>query len=101
MECRCNKLIFYMKEIRNTVGNIPKEWYEDYPHIGYDLGGSKIIRPGGKGDQVRGEVCVCGVIHCYGYILMCVFVFVCVCVCVCVKCYMGFFRIHSYAVGMV
>lgn len=40
------------EEIRNTVGNIPKEWYEDYPHIGYDLGGNKIIRPGGKGDQL-------------------------------------------------
>ncbi|KAL5467099.1 hypothetical protein EMCRGX_G031281 [Ephydatia muelleri] len=40
------------EEIRNTVGNIPKEWYEDYPHIGYDLGGKKIIRPGEKGDQL-------------------------------------------------
>ncbi|XP_061429307.1 LOW QUALITY PROTEIN: ribosome biogenesis protein BOP1 [Lethenteron reissneri] len=33
------------EDIRNTVGNIPLEWYEDYPHIGYDLDGKKIIKP--------------------------------------------------------
>ena len=27
------------------------EWYEDYPHIGYDLDGKKIVKPL-KGDQV-------------------------------------------------
>jgi len=33
------------EEIRNTVGNIPMEWYKDYEHIGYDLDGKKIIKP--------------------------------------------------------
>ncbi|KAL2080060.1 hypothetical protein ACEWY4_023853 [Coilia grayii] len=32
-------------DIRNTVGNIPMEWYNDYPHIGYDLDGKKIFKP--------------------------------------------------------
>ncbi|KAI9139255.1 NUC169 domain-containing protein [Paraphysoderma sedebokerense] len=29
----------------NTVGNIPMEWYKDYPHIGYDIDGKKVMRP--------------------------------------------------------
>uniref|UniRef100_A0A493TFT4 Ribosome biogenesis protein BOP1 n=1 Tax=Anas platyrhynchos platyrhynchos TaxID=8840 RepID=A0A493TFT4_ANAPP len=33
------------QDIRNTVGNIPMEWYEDFPHIGYDLEGRKIYKP--------------------------------------------------------
>ncbi|XP_041739468.1 ribosome biogenesis protein bop1 [Coregonus clupeaformis] len=33
------------EDIRNTVGNIPMEWYQDYPHIGYDLDGKKIFKP--------------------------------------------------------
>ncbi|XP_067416237.1 ribosome biogenesis protein BOP1 [Emydura macquarii macquarii] len=33
------------EDIRNTVGNIPMEWYQDYPHIGYDLAGKKIYKP--------------------------------------------------------
>ncbi|XP_043546883.1 ribosome biogenesis protein bop1 [Chiloscyllium plagiosum] len=33
------------EDIRNTVGNIPMEWYKDYPHIGYDLDGRKIYKP--------------------------------------------------------
>uniref|UniRef100_A0A7N6FJT7 Ribosome biogenesis protein BOP1 n=1 Tax=Anabas testudineus TaxID=64144 RepID=A0A7N6FJT7_ANATE len=33
------------EDIRNTVGNIPMEWYKDFPHIGYDLDGKKIYRP--------------------------------------------------------
>uniref|UniRef100_A0A8D2IVH3 Ribosome biogenesis protein BOP1 n=1 Tax=Varanus komodoensis TaxID=61221 RepID=A0A8D2IVH3_VARKO len=32
-------------DIRNTVGNIPMEWYQDFPHIGYDLHGKKIFKP--------------------------------------------------------
>uniref|UniRef100_A0A8C8BYP8 Ribosome biogenesis protein BOP1 n=1 Tax=Oncorhynchus tshawytscha TaxID=74940 RepID=A0A8C8BYP8_ONCTS len=32
-------------DIRNTVGNIPMEWYQDYPHIGYNLDGKKIFKP--------------------------------------------------------
>ena len=36
--------------MRNTIGNVPLKWYEDYDHIGYDLDGKKISKPkdGGK-----------------------------------------------------
>ncbi|XP_062490633.1 ribosome biogenesis protein BOP1 [Pezoporus occidentalis] len=33
------------EDIRNTVGNIPMEWYQDFPHIGYDLEGRRIYKP--------------------------------------------------------
>ena len=33
------------------MGNIPLEWYDDYPHLGYDLDGKKIMKPL-QGDQV-------------------------------------------------
>ncbi|XP_077446601.1 ribosome biogenesis protein bop1 [Stigmatopora argus] len=33
------------EDIRNTVGNIPMEWYKDFPHIGYNLDGQKILKP--------------------------------------------------------
>ncbi|VDI30580.1 ribosome biogenesis protein ERB1, partial [Mytilus galloprovincialis] len=39
------------EDIRNTVGNIPMEWYRDYPHIGYDVEGRKLIKPK-KGDEL-------------------------------------------------
>ncbi|XP_034943857.1 ribosome biogenesis protein BOP1 homolog [Chelonus insularis] len=39
------------EDIRNTVGNIPMKWYDEYPHIGYDWEGRKIIKPE-KGDQL-------------------------------------------------
>ncbi|XP_009885149.1 PREDICTED: LOW QUALITY PROTEIN: ribosome biogenesis protein BOP1 [Charadrius vociferus] len=34
-----------LPDIRNTVGNIPMEWYQDFPHIGYNLEGKKIYKP--------------------------------------------------------
>ncbi|XP_074644909.1 ribosome biogenesis protein bop1-like [Tubulanus polymorphus] len=39
------------EDIRNTVGNIPMEWYRDYAHIGYDVEGRKIIKPK-QGDEL-------------------------------------------------
>lgn len=33
------------EDVRNTVGNIPMEWYQDYPHAGYDLDGRRIYKP--------------------------------------------------------
>lgn len=35
---------------RNTIGNVPLQWYEQsgYDHIGYDRSGSKIIKKQGK-----------------------------------------------------
>ena len=29
----------------NTIGNIPLSYYDNYPHIGYDINGRKIMRP--------------------------------------------------------
>ena len=34
-----------IQDARNTIGNIPVEWYNDYPHIGYNLDGQKILKP--------------------------------------------------------
>lgn len=39
------------EDIRNTVGNIPMHWYDEYKHIGYDWDAKKIIQPE-KGDQL-------------------------------------------------
>lgn len=33
------------REETNTVGNIPLSAYEEYPHIGYDINGKRIMRP--------------------------------------------------------
>jgi ribosome biogenesis protein ERB1 len=35
----------------NTIGNIPIEWYDDLPHIGYSVDGKRIMRPA-KGDEL-------------------------------------------------
>lgn len=35
----------------NTVGNIPMHWYDDLPHIGYDINGKRILKPA-KGDEL-------------------------------------------------
>jgi ribosome biogenesis protein ERB1 len=32
------------ESIRNTIGNVPLEWYEEYDHIGYDRDGNKIFK---------------------------------------------------------
>ena len=45
-------LFIAIQELRNTVGNIPMEWYDDYPHLGYDLDGKMILKPA-QGDQVN------------------------------------------------
>lgn len=29
----------------NTIGNIPLDFYDEYPHVGYDINGKKIMRP--------------------------------------------------------
>uniref|UniRef100_A0A0N4Z2B7 Ribosome biogenesis protein BOP1 homolog n=1 Tax=Parastrongyloides trichosuri TaxID=131310 RepID=A0A0N4Z2B7_PARTI len=33
------------EDLRNTIGNVPVEWYDDYNHIGYDLDGKPILKP--------------------------------------------------------
>ncbi|XP_047130028.1 ribosome biogenesis protein bop1-B isoform X1 [Hydra vulgaris] len=39
------------EDIRNTVGNIPMDWYKDYQHFGYSLDGKKLIKKS-QGDQL-------------------------------------------------
>ncbi len=39
------------EDIRNTIGNIPVNWYDDYEHIGYDLDGKRIRKPK-RGDEL-------------------------------------------------
>uniref|UniRef100_A0A182SEN2 Ribosome biogenesis protein BOP1 homolog n=1 Tax=Anopheles maculatus TaxID=74869 RepID=A0A182SEN2_9DIPT len=39
------------EDIRNTVGNIPMHWYDDYKHIGYDWDAKRIIKAK-KGDAI-------------------------------------------------
>ncbi|KAF2856052.1 eukaryotic ribosome biogenesis protein-like protein 1 [Plenodomus tracheiphilus IPT5] len=38
-------------EAANTIGNIPLTYYDEYPHIGYDINGKKIMRPA-KGEAL-------------------------------------------------
>jgi len=40
------------EEIRNRIGNIPMEWYDDYDHIGYDIHGEKVAKTHKEGDQL-------------------------------------------------
>jgi len=39
------------EDLRNTVGNIPMNWYDEYPHLGYDLDGKPIKKPI-RGDEI-------------------------------------------------
>ncbi|KAI8825959.1 NUC169 domain-containing protein, partial [Fimicolochytrium jonesii] len=39
------------EETTNTTGNVPKEWYDEFPHVGYSIDGKPIMR-GEKGDQL-------------------------------------------------
>ena len=39
------------EDIRNTIGNIPVNWYDDYEHIGYNLDGKPIRKPK-RGDEL-------------------------------------------------
>ncbi|KAJ3039064.1 Ribosome biogenesis protein 1 [Rhizophlyctis rosea] len=39
------------EEAENTIGNVPKEWYNDFDHMGYDIKGNKVMK-GVQGDQL-------------------------------------------------
>ncbi|CAG5099821.1 Similar to GH22027: Ribosome biogenesis protein BOP1 homolog (Drosophila grimshawi) [Cotesia congregata] len=39
------------EDIRNTVGNIPMQWYKEHDHMGYDTEGKKLIKPD-TGDEL-------------------------------------------------
>lgn len=38
-------------ETSNRVANVPMHWYDDLPHVGYDINGRKVLRPA-KGDEL-------------------------------------------------
>ncbi|PVI08474.1 eukaryotic ribosome biogenesis protein-like protein 1 [Periconia macrospinosa] len=38
-------------DVTNTIGNIDLSYYDEYPHIGYDINGKKIMRPA-KGEAL-------------------------------------------------
>ena len=40
------------EEVRNRIGNIPMEWYNDYDHIGYNIHGEKVGKTIKDGDQL-------------------------------------------------
>lgn len=40
--------------MRNTIGNIPVQWYDEYEHIGYDLSGKKIAKA--ENCKKKGEI---------------------------------------------
>ena len=35
----------------NRIGNVPSHWYDDLPHIGYDINGKRLLRPA-RGDEL-------------------------------------------------
>ncbi|EKM59698.1 uncharacterized protein PHACADRAFT_158105 [Phanerochaete carnosa HHB-10118-sp] len=39
------------EDIPNRVGNVPMHWYDDLPHIGYNINGKKVLRPA-RGDEL-------------------------------------------------
>ena len=39
------------EDIRNTIGNIPINWYDEYDHLGYNLDGKQIRKPK-RGDEL-------------------------------------------------
>jgi len=39
------------EDIRNTIGNIPINWYDEYDHLGYNLEGKQIRKPK-RGDEL-------------------------------------------------
>ncbi|KZO89876.1 BOP1NT-domain-containing protein [Calocera viscosa TUFC12733] len=39
------------EEDPNRIGNVPLHWYDDLPHIGYDIDGKRVMRPA-KGDEL-------------------------------------------------
>ena len=45
------ELIYSNVQDPNRIGNVPMHWYDDLPHIGYDIDGKKVLKPA-KGDEL-------------------------------------------------
>ncbi|KAF7301443.1 Ribosome biogenesis protein ERB1 [Mycena indigotica] len=39
------------EDTQNRVGDVPMHWYDDLPHIGYDIDGKRVLRPA-RGDEL-------------------------------------------------
>lgn len=39
------------EEAENRIGNVPLQWYDDLPHLGYDINGKRVMRPA-QGDEL-------------------------------------------------
>ncbi|CAK5276010.1 unnamed protein product [Mycena citricolor] len=39
------------EDTQNRVGDVPMHWYDDLPHIGYDMNGKQVLRPA-RGDEL-------------------------------------------------
>ncbi|KAI3623556.1 ERB1 [Malassezia furfur] len=39
------------EETENRIGNVPLHWYDDLPHLGYDINGKRVLRPA-QGDEL-------------------------------------------------
>jgi len=39
------------EDVENRIGNVPIEWYDDLPHLGYDINGRRVLRPA-QGDEL-------------------------------------------------
>ena len=39
------------EETENRIGNVPLSWYDDLPHLGYDIHGKRVLRPA-QGDEL-------------------------------------------------
>jgi BOP1NT (NUC169) domain len=50
-QCKWHALGLGLVFCRDVVGDVPLEWYKDEEHIGYDRGGSRIIKQG-KADKL-------------------------------------------------
>jgi ribosome biogenesis protein ERB1 len=46
-----NKTFYIEKKTTNRVGDVPMHWYDDLPHVGYDINGKQVLRPA-RGDEL-------------------------------------------------
>lgn len=51
MNLLCFVPLLNLRKDPNRVGNIPMHWYDDLPHIGYNMNGKQVLRPA-RGDEL-------------------------------------------------
>ena len=64
------------EEVRNTLGNVPLEWYEDYCHLGYDVEGHKLPKPSSAASDEVVFVCLLTILYA-SVLFLCVFMTAC------------------------